>query len=162
MKTPAGMAYGDELWCHGAISVFRFGRYPLESSIEHRQEDGYDTINVHRQIAALRDRLAALDRERSEIVERLSALERARADEANPPTANAAPVTKASSTAAKIALFRSLFRGREDVLPRRWENPKTGRTGYAPVCRNEWVHGVWKTAGQVRRMSKPSICPGRG
>ena len=48
----------------------------------------------------------------------------------------------ASPTAAKIALFRNLFRGREDVLPRRWENPKTGKAGYAPMCRNEWVRGV--------------------
>ncbi len=54
----------------------------------------------------------------------------------------AAPVTMMSPTAAKIALFRSLFRGREDVLPRRWDNPKTGKAGYSPVCRNEWVRGV--------------------
>ena len=47
-----------------------------------------------------------------------------------------------SETAAKIALFRALFRGREDVVPRRWENLKTGKAGYAPMCRNEWVHGV--------------------
>jgi len=49
---------------------------------------------------------------------------------------------KNSPTAAKIALFRNLFRGREDVLPRRWENLKTGKAGYAPMCRNEWVRGV--------------------
>jgi hypothetical protein len=43
---------------------------------------------------------------------------------------------------AKIKLFKSLFRGREDVFPRRWQNPKTGKSGYSPVCRNEWVRGV--------------------
>jgi hypothetical protein len=48
----------------------------------------------------------------------------------------------ASPAAAKIALFRSLFRGREDVFPRRWENRRTGKAGYAPACRNEWVRGV--------------------
>ena len=53
-----------------------------------------------------------------------------------------APVTMASPTAEKIALFRSLFRGREDVFPRRWQNLKTGKSGYAPVCRNEWIRGV--------------------
>jgi hypothetical protein len=42
----------------------------------------------------------------------------------------------------KIALFRSLFRGREDVHARRFENPKTGQAGYAPACGNEWVRGV--------------------
>lgn len=87
-------------------------------------------------------RLTALDRERSEIAERLGALERAQADEAKQPGRAVAAVTMASPTAAKIALFRSLFRGREDVSPRRWENPKTGKAGYAPMCRNEWVRGV--------------------
>jgi superfamily II DNA or RNA helicase/very-short-patch-repair endonuclease len=43
---------------------------------------------------------------------------------------------------AKIALFRTLFRGREDVYPRRFESRKTGKTGYQPVCANEWVRGV--------------------
>lgn len=42
----------------------------------------------------------------------------------------------------KIALFRSLFRGRGDVYPRRFENLKTGRSGYAPACGNEWVRGI--------------------
>lgn len=57
-------------------------------------------------------------------------------------TPAAGGVTMASSTAAKISLFRSLFRGREDIFPRRWENSKTGKAGYSPVCRNEWVRGV--------------------
>jgi superfamily II DNA or RNA helicase/very-short-patch-repair endonuclease len=51
-------------------------------------------------------------------------------------------VTNQSSPEAKIALFRSLFRGREDVYPRRFESRKIGRGGYAPACGNEWVRGV--------------------
>jgi len=47
-----------------------------------------------------------------------------------------------SSPASKIALFRSLFRGRDDVYPRRFENPRTGKSGYAPACGNEWVRGL--------------------
>ena len=47
-----------------------------------------------------------------------------------------------SSTADKIALFRSLFHGRDDVYPRRFENRKTKKSGYAPACGNEWVPGV--------------------
>lgn len=42
----------------------------------------------------------------------------------------------------KIRLFRSLFRGRDDVYPARWDNKKTGRSGYSPVCGNEWVKGT--------------------
>src|SRR3989449_8285617 len=49
-----------------------------------------------------------------------------------------APVTSSE----KVALFRSMFRGREDVYPKLWTNAKTGRKGYAPACANEWVRDV--------------------
>lgn len=39
---------------------------------------------------------------------------------------------------AKVRLFRTLFRGREDVFPRRWESRRTGKSGYSPACANEW------------------------
>ena len=42
----------------------------------------------------------------------------------------------------KVRLFLSLFGARRSVYPRLWENPKTGRKGYSPACRNEWVRGV--------------------
>jgi superfamily II DNA or RNA helicase len=35
-----------------------------------------------------------------------------------------------------------LFRARPDVFPKRWENPKTGKSGYSPACSNEWVKPV--------------------
>ena len=51
-------------------------------------------------------------------------------------------IDQSSPADAKIALFRSLFRGRDDVYPRRFESRKTGRSGYAPGCANEWVRGL--------------------
>lgn len=51
-------------------------------------------------------------------------------------------VNQHSPAEAKIALFRSLFRGREDVYPHRFESRKTGRAGYSPACGNEWVPGI--------------------
>jgi hypothetical protein len=51
-------------------------------------------------------------------------------------------VTCHSSPEDKIALFRALFRGREDVYPRRFESRKTGKSGYSPACENEWVRDV--------------------
>jgi hypothetical protein len=101
----------------------------------------YEPVRLLEEIG-LTSRLAALDHERSEITGRLAALQRMHAEEAARPTRVSAPVTTASSSADKIALFQSLFRGREDVFPRRWENSSTGKAGYAPVCRNEWVRGV--------------------
>lgn len=52
------------------------------------------------------------------------------------------PVTNQSSPAEKIAVFRSLFRGRQEVYRVRFESAKTGRSGYSPVCGNEWARGI--------------------
>jgi hypothetical protein len=57
-----------------------------------------------------------------------------------PPTLEPVPSVSLSS-AEKIALFRRRFSGRTDVYPIRWES-KTGRSGYAPACGNEWRVGV--------------------
>lgn len=51
-------------------------------------------------------------------------------------------VTHHSPAQSKIDLFRSMFRGREDVYAQRFESRKTGRSGYAPACGNEWVRGI--------------------
>jgi hypothetical protein len=61
-----------------------------------------------------------------------------------------------SSSDEKIALFRSLFRGRADVYPRRFESRKTGKSGYAPACANEWVRGVCE-----KPRIKCAECPNR-
>lgn len=51
-------------------------------------------------------------------------------------------IDRLASPESKIALFRSLFRGRDDVYPRRFENRTTGKSGYAPACGHEWVRGL--------------------
>lgn len=58
------------------------------------------------------------------------------------PGRNRESVSKKSSAISKIDLFRSLFRGREDVYPLRFESRRTGRAGYQPACGNEWIPGV--------------------
>jgi hypothetical protein len=47
-------------------------------------------------------------------------------------------ISSASSSADKISLFMTLFKCREDVFAKRWENKRKGIAGYAPVCLNEW------------------------
>ena len=47
-------------------------------------------------------------------------------------------ITKNSGSAEKIKLYMSLFRGRDDVYAKRWENNKKGTVGYSPACGNEW------------------------
>lgn len=51
-------------------------------------------------------------------------------------------ISQQSPASEKISVFRSLFRGREDVYPRRFESRKTGKSGYAPACAHEWVRGI--------------------
>jgi len=50
-------------------------------------------------------------------------------------------VTNESPSEDKIALFMTLFSGRPDVYPRRFESKRTGKSGYQPACRNEWIRG---------------------
>jgi len=57
--------------------------------------------------------------------------------EPSTPYTPANQITNDSSVENQIALFRSLFRGREDVYPIRWEGRK-GNSGYSPACANEW------------------------
>jgi len=60
---------------------------------------------------------------------------------------------------AKVALFGSLFRGRDDVFARRWENRRTGRSGYAPACSNEWHELLCDKKNPARRPKKGgSVC----
>lgn len=51
-------------------------------------------------------------------------------------------INQFSSPFEKIRLFGSLFRGREDVYARRFESAKSGKSGYQPVCANEWRQGI--------------------
>jgi superfamily II DNA or RNA helicase len=47
------------------------------------------------------------------------------------------PESKEDRARNRIALFRSLFRGRDDVYARRWQNPD-GRYGYMPAALKDW------------------------
>ena len=91
--------------------------------------------------ARIRERLARLDAKRAELERQLAELVRPGLP-ATEIEETGSEVTKRSPTHAKVALFRSLFAGREDVYPKRWENAGTGTAGYAPVCANEWQRGV--------------------
>ncbi len=56
----------------------------------------------------------------------------------------------------KVKLFRSYFRGRDEVHAKLWISRKTGKRGYSPACKNEWVTGICnKTA------MKCAECPNR-
>lgn len=46
--------------------------------------------------------------------------------------------TKAISTEEKIKIFMEIFKGRTDIYAKRWTSSTTGKSGYSPVCINEF------------------------
>ncbi len=62
----------------------------------------------------------------------------------------------------KVSVFRNLFKGREDVFARRWYSRTSGKSGYQPVCRNEWDRQLcdkkkYKCAECPNRLFKPLV-----
>lgn len=51
-------------------------------------------------------------------------------------------INNMSDPIEKIKLFMLLFKGRDDVYAKRWENKKKGTSGYTPSCLNEWKQGI--------------------
>ncbi|MFJ1936632.1 TOTE conflict system archaeo-eukaryotic primase domain-containing protein [Kitasatospora sp. NPDC088160] len=94
--------------------------------------------------AQLREELAGAQAENTRLRSRLSCGAPVRATSL-PPVPEPGPVVPAtganglpyadgsSSAEAKIALFRALFAGREDVYAKRWVSAKSGRTGWSPA-----------------------------
>lgn len=104
---------------------------------------------LDRLIAKAEEEFAKLNLERVKVINRLQKLRHERSQIDHLPsqlslTFNNPPLTNDSSEDAKITLYRTFFRGREDVYPRRFESAKTGRSGYQPACQNEWVREICK------------------
>ena len=56
----------------------------------------------------------------------------------------------------KVALFQSLFQGRDDVFAKRWYSSTTQKSGYQPVCTREWNREFCD-----KRKYKCADCPNR-
>ena len=66
------------------------------------------------------------------------------------------PQKSVLSLEEKVALFRNLFQGREDVFARRWFSQTTGKSGYQPVCAREWAREFCD-----KKKFKCAECPNR-
>ena len=99
--------------------------------------------------------------ERQQLLERIKELEaentelRKRLGEDVTPTEKKPTAMQNLSLQEKVDLFRSLFKGREDVFARRWYSKTSGKAGYQPVCQNEW------TPLCDKRTFKCADCPNR-
>ena len=106
-----------------------------------------------------------LKRERDLLLERLSQLEkenerlRHQLEQYEPHDVaheTAESAMKRLSLREKVTLFRSLFKGREDVFARRWQSRTSEKSGYQPVCANEWKPQLCD-----KRKFKCAECPNR-
>ena len=79
------------------------------------------------EIRSIENRLSALDQERSALLTDLKNL-RSQRDSQKPKLllGRATSMKTPASNGEKTDLFLTLFRGRESVYPKRWENTKTG------------------------------------
>lgn len=100
-----------------------------------------DISSIEKQIKAAEKELATLKKEKIKLeykIKHLKGLQQSIAEESSPFYHNfKTSITSESTEEQKVMLFRSLFRGREDVFPKRFESKRTGKSGYHPVCRND-------------------------
>ena len=61
----------------------------------------------------------------------------------------------------KLELFRSIFAFRQDLVAQRWSSQNGDRSGYSPVCANEWRKGVCLKvqAGRCRESQRFEAVP---
>ena len=58
------------------------------------------------------------------------------------------------SAEEKIALFRKLFFGRQDVYALRWESQSTGKSGYQPAREHDYQSHVYDPAKKEERVQR--------
>lgn len=109
------------------------------------------------QIKIVKARIALLDAERRQLLQSLQNLEEKSAIEG----VSAYQYLSSGNSIGhcleeRIKLFRNLFHGREDVYARFWVSRKTGKSGYAPVCKNEWKPKICQ-----KPVAKCYECPNR-
>ncbi len=101
--------------------------------------------------------LSKLDNERESTISRLNTLKQQLA-ELEAACTEPSPSYAVRTPKEKVALFRSLFRGREDLFPKLWTS-RAGKKGYSPACTNDWASGI---CGKTRKPPvKCSECDNR-
>jgi len=94
--------------------------------------------NAETQLCTLKQTQAEIETHLSDLCSQLQAID----DKATSIPEDSRKKSNGLHPTKKVQLFRQLFKGREDVFPRLWNNAKTGRKGYSPACSNEWVRGL--------------------
>lgn len=110
----------------------------MGEGIQYNQLDMFNTyddlLDLQKKVKELEKECDRLRVENSKLKNQLSLK--------SAPSHSSAQIPSDLATEKKIKLFKSLFKGRTDVFPKRWES-RNGKSGYSPACDNEW---------------KPSLC----
>jgi superfamily II DNA or RNA helicase len=108
-----------------------------------------DNRHLNEQVNDIDAQIASLKKKKEELLSCLPQQE-------SPKASSISSINNLSAPHEKIALFRRLFRGREDVYAHRWVSKKTGKSGYSFVCKNEWAPRICQ-----KPRIKCSECPHR-
>lgn len=109
---------------------------------ENRESILQEIAEAKQQIDHLRKKQEEAEITLQLLNERLFQYDKATPHQTTSLSADSIPAPSNLAPEDKVALFCSLFRGREDVYPKLWQNQKTAKKGYSPACSNEWVRGV--------------------
>jgi hypothetical protein len=134
-NAPHNLGAGEELTGNGGAG---------EDADSTRNASSSERLEIEQQLAAARARVGVFDMERAKklteidvLAEQLTTLQSVSSESGFGDTRRVA-----LTNSQKLAVFRDLFRGREDIYPTRWENSRTGKSGYTP---NPLVSGMSTT-----------------
>lgn len=91
-----------------------------------------DNISIESKIKKIDEQIVILSKLKSQYAEKLSGLDKEEVITPKVPNNNQPLIDHA-------LLLKDYFRGREDVYAKLWVNNRTGKRGYSPVCKNEWM-----------------------
>ncbi len=107
---------------------------------------------LEERIKEIDEQIALLNTIKNQSLAKLQSLPQITAQQPNPVINS-----QTQTSADKIALFKSYFRGRDDVYAKLWINNKTGKKGYSPACKHEWDQALCRKPN-----IKCSECPNQG
>ena len=104
------------------LQMFFSNMFPRDSSLKRHE--------VIQSIQKLESDISSLNQQKQRLLRELKLI---------PISDQSVAIPEEISCEGKVKLFKELFRGRTDVYAKRWLSRKTGKSGYSPVCKNEWV-----------------------
>lgn len=107
-----------------------------------------DRISVETKIKKIDEQIALLSKLKSQYTEKLSGLDKEEIITLKVSNNNQSLIDHA-------LLLKDCFRGRDDVYAKLWINNRTGKRGYSPVCKNEWVRSLCRKPA-IRCSERPN------